>query len=274
MTPTRPHLIGGSGRARQRPDSSGRQNGCMFLASGSSLLASGSEHAARWVVTDRSGGVSDGPYDSLNLGNHVGDDPAHVAANRARVAAGIGLSPADLRFMNQVHGSRVAHVGREPDGRAPEADALVTQDKGIALVVLVADCVPVLLRSPDAIAVAHAGRRGVVAGVVTAAVAALGELGVAPDNIAATVGPAICGACYEVPAALQDEVCERVPAARSTTRQGTRGLDLRAGVVAQLREAAVESIDVSPWCTAEHTDLFSYRRDGVSGRFAALAWLP
>jgi polyphenol oxidase len=251
----------------------------MFLASGSGLLAPGSEAAARWVVTDRSGGVSDGPYDSLNLGNSVGDDPAHVAANRARVAAGIGMAPADLRFMDQVHGSRVAHVGREPDGRepggrAPEADALVTQEPGIALAVLVADCVPVLLTSSDAIAVVHAGRRGVVTGVVTAAVAALRQLGVAPANIAATVGPAICGACYEVPAAMQDEVCERVPAARSTTRQGTRGLDLRAGVVEQLREAAIESIDVSPWCTAEHHDLFSYRRDGVTGRFAALAWLP
>jgi polyphenol oxidase len=238
------------------------------------LLASGSHAAARWVVTDRSGGESDGAYDSLNLGDHVGDDPGRVAANRAHLAAELGLTPVDVRFMSQVHGSRVAHVGREPDAETPEADALVTQERGIALAVLVADCVPVLLTSPEAIAVAHAGRRGVVGGVVTVAVAALGELGVAPGDIVATVGPAICGACYEVPGAMQDEVCAVVPAARSTTRQGTRGLDLRAGVVAQLRAAAVESIDVSPWCTAEHADLFSYRRDGVTGRFAGLAWLP
>jgi polyphenol oxidase len=238
------------------------------------FLAAGSDVAARWVMTDRAGGASDGPYDSLNLGDHVGDEPGRVAANRARVAAEIGIVPADLRFMSQVHGSRVAHVGREPDARPPEADALVTQQPGIALAVLVADCVPVLLTSPDAVAVAHAGRRGVVGGVVPAAVAALRELGVAPADVVATVGPAICGACYEVPAAMQDQVCEAVPAARSTTTQGTRGLDLRAGVVAQLREADIVSIDVSPWCTAEHADLFSYRRDGVTGRFAGLAWLP
>jgi YfiH family protein len=238
------------------------------------LLSAGSDAGARWVMTDRSGGASDGPYDSLNLGEHVGDEPARVVANRARAAAEIGLPPAHLRFMSQVHGSRVAHVGRDLDARPPEADALVTQDRGIVLAVLVADCVPVLLTSPGAVAVAHAGRRGVVGGVVTATVAALRELGVAATSIVAVVGPAICGACYEVPAAMQDEVCERVPAARSTTRQGTRGLDLRAGVVEQLREAAVESIHVSPWCTAEHADLFSYRRDGVTGRFAGLAWLP
>ena len=237
------------------------------------LLASGSDTAARWAITDRSDGVSDGPYNSLNLGDHVGDDPGRVAANRALLAAEIGAQPADLRFMSQVHGSRVAAVGRH-QAQPPEADALVTQDPGVVLAVLVADCVPVLLMAPDAIAVAHAGRRGVVGGVVPAAVAALRELDVAAASIVAVVGPAICGACYEVPAAMQDEVCERVPAARSTTRQGTRGLDLRAGVVAQLRAAAIVSIHVSPWCTAEHADLFSYRRDGVTGRFGGLVWLP
>ena len=238
------------------------------------FLASGSGASARWVVTDRFGGGSDGPFASLNLGDHVGDDPGRVAANRAQVATGIAVAPTDLRFMTQVHGARVAHVGRDAPAEPPEADALVTREPGIVLAVLVADCVPVLLTSPDAIAVAHAGRRGVVGGVVPAAVAALRELGVAPANVVATVGPAICGACYEVPAAMQDEVCEVVPAARSTTTRGTRGLDLRAGVVAQLRATGVEAIDVSPWCTAERADLFSYRRDGVTGRFGGLVWLP
>jgi YfiH family protein len=238
------------------------------------LLASGSDAGARWAVTDRSGGVSDGPYDSLNLGDHVGDDPGRVAANRALLATEIGARPADVRFMSQVHGSRVAPVGRDAEAQPPEADALVTQDPGVVLAVLVADCVPVLLMAPDAVAVAHAGRRGVVDGVVPAAVAALRQLDVAAASIVAVVGPAICGACYEVPAAMQDEVCGRVPAARSTTRQGTRGLDLRAGAVAQLRAAAIGSIHVSPWCTAEHADLFSYRRDRVTGRFGGLVWLP
>jgi YfiH family protein len=238
------------------------------------LLASGTGATAHWALTDRGGGSSDSPYDSLNLGDHVGDDPARVAANRATLAAEIGMATSDLRFMNQVHGSRVAKVGRGPAVEVPEADALVTQEPGVALVVLVADCVPVLLTSPTAVAVAHAGRRGVAGGVVPATIAALRNLGVDPADIEARVGPAICGACYEVPQTMQQEVCAVVPAARSTTRTGTSGLDLRAGVVAQLREDGVEDIDSSPLCTAERDDLFSHRRDGVTGRFAGLVWRP
>jgi polyphenol oxidase len=240
---------------------------------GGMFIASGSSAGAHWAVTGRSGGGSDGPYASLNLGNHVGDDPGRVTANRTQVAAEIGLAPADLRFMSQVHGTGVAHVRGESGAAPPEADAMVTADPGVALAVLVADCVPVLLMSPSAIGVAHAGRRGTVDGVVPATVAALVGLGAAPATITAMVGPAICGACYEVPATMQDEVCDVVPTARSTTRQGTSGLDLRAGVVAQLGAAGIGSIEVSPACTAEHADLFSYRRDGVTGRFAGIAWL-
>ena len=240
------------------------------------FFASGSGAAARWVVTDRAGGESAGPYDSLNLGGHVGDDPDRVAGNRARVAAGIGLAPGDLRFMNQVHGAQVAHVGGEAVDNLPDADAMVTAERGVALAVLVADCVPVLLaaRRSDVIAVAHAGRRGVAAGVVTATVGAMQELGARPSRIVAKVGPAICGRCYEVPKAMQEEICSVVPEARSMTAGGTPGLDLRAAVVAQLMSAGVQTIEVESWCTAERDDLYSHRRDGVSGRFAGLVWLP
>lgn len=241
------------------------------------FLASGSGAAARWAVTDRSGGGSDAPYESLNLGDHVGDDPERVAANRARVAAAIGLAPPDLRFMSQVHGATVVRIERAGSQEAvPEADALVTRVPGIALAVLVADCVPVLLaaRRSDVIAVAHAGRRGVTAGVVPATVTAMQELGARPSRVVAKVGPAICGRCYEVPAAMQEEVCATVPEARSTTAAGTPGLDLRAAVVAQLITAGVLAIEVESWCTAECDDLYSHRRDGVTGRFAGLVWLP
>jgi YfiH family protein len=240
------------------------------------FLVSGSGAAARWAVTDRAGGESAGPYDSLNLGEHVGDAPDRVAANRARVAAEIGVVGSDLRFMTQVHGAHVAHVGREPARQPPAADAMVTTEPGIALAVLVADCVPVLLaaRRSDVIAVAHAGRRGVAAGVVPATVAAMQSLGARPSRVVAKVGPAICGRCYEVPAELQDQVCSVVPEARSTTPAGTPGLDLRAAVVAQLIRAGVEAIEVESWCTAERDDLYSHRRDGVSGRFAGLVWHP
>jgi len=240
------------------------------------FLTSGSGAAARWAVTDRSGGGSEGPYASLNLGAHVGDDPDRVAANRERLAAEIGVAPDGLRFMSQVHGANVALVGRGPGTQAPEADALVTRDSGVALAVLVADCVPVLLaaRRSRVIAVAHAGRRGVAAGVVPTTVTAMEQLGARPSRIVAKVGPAICGRCYEVPKTMQDEICSAVPEARSTTSAGTPGLDLRAAVVAQLMRAGVQAIEVESWCTAERDDLFSYRRDGVTGRFAGLVWLP
>ena len=238
------------------------------------LRRNGSIGSARYALTDRHGGVSRPPYDALDLGDHVGDDPAAVAQNRRLLAAELGLGPADLVFMSQVHGTEVAVVERAPapGEPAPVADALVTTAAGLALVVLVADCVPVLLaaRRSEVVAVAHAGRRGVAAGVVPATVAAMRDLGARPDRMVAVVGPAVCGSCYEVPAEMADEVVSRVPAARSTTRDGTAGLDLRAGVVSQLLAAGVETVEADPWCTAESPDLYSHRRDGVTGRFAGV----
>ena len=228
-------------------------------------------------MTNRYGGSSPTPYDELNLGGHVGDDPSCVASNRALLADAFDLATDQLVFMSQVHGSTVAVVDEPPaPGRPiPEADALVTSQPGLALAVLVADCAPVLLTDVAAgvVAVAHAGRRGMAGGVVAATLAAMRSLGAEPGTTAALVGPAICGRCYEVPAALQAEVAAVEPAARSTTRSGTAGLDIRAGVVAQLEAAGVASIEVDPICTAESEHLYSHRRDGVTGRFAALTLL-
>jgi len=238
------------------------------------LRRTGTIASARYALTDRHGGVSRPPYDALDLGDHVGDDAAAVSENRRLLALELGLDPGTLVFMKQVHGTEVAVVDGPPEPGAPPpvADALVTTRPGLGLVVLVADCVPVLLaaRRSEVVAVAHAGRRGVAAGVVTATVAAMCELGARPDRVVAVVGPAVCGACYEVPAAMADEVAAVVPSARSTTRDGTRGLDLRAGVVAQLLEAGVETVEADPWCTVESRDLYSHRRDGVTGRFAGV----
>jgi YfiH family protein len=228
----------------------------------------------RFVLTDRHGGVSRPPYDALDLGDHVGDDPAAVSENRRLLALELGLDPAALVFMQQVHGTGVAVVDAapEPGAAPPVADALVTTQPGLGLVVLVADCVPVLLaaRRSEVVAVAHAGRRGVAAGVVGATVSAMCELGARPDRVVAVVGPAVCGACYEVPATMADEVAAVVPSARTTTRAGTPGLDLRAGVVAQLLAAGVETVEADAWCTVESRDLYSHRRDGVTGRFAGV----
>jgi copper oxidase (laccase) domain-containing protein len=114
---------------------------------------------------------------------------------------------------------------------------------------------------------------GMAGGIVGATLEAMRTLGAQPATTAAFVGPAICGRCYEVPAELQDEVAATVPAARSTTRSGTTGLDIRAGVVAQLEEAGVSSVEVDPACTAESGHLYSHRRDGVTGRFAGITVL-
>src|SRR5436190_500685 len=158
------------------------------------LRRTGSIAGARYAFTDRYGGASTAPYAELNLGDHVGDDPAAVDDNRRRLAAALELEPARLVLMRQVHGPAVAAVD----------------------------------------------------------------------------GPAVCGRCYEVPRDLADQVAATVPSAAATSATGTPALDLRAGVVAQLLAAGVETIEADPWCTAESPGLFSHRRDGVTGRFAGV----
>jgi purine-nucleoside/S-methyl-5'-thioadenosine phosphorylase / adenosine deaminase len=238
------------------------------------LRRAGTLAGARYVVTDRYGGVSSPPYGELNLGDHVGDDPAAVAENRRRVALTLDLTPRRLVLMAQEHGSEVAVVTSAPGAGEPSpvADALVTDRPGLGLVVLVADCVPVLLAAEGGgvVAVAHAGRRGVEAGVVSATVAAMTALGARPEEIKAIVGPAVCGRCYEVPGDLAEQVVSAESATRATSRSGRPALDLPAGVVAQLRAAGVGAIEADRTCTAESPDLYSYRRDGVTGRFAAV----
>ena len=240
------------------------------------FLRTGDVCSARLAVTDRRGGASTSPYDELNLGDHVGDDAASVAGNRSRVAGGVGVSPEHLVFMRQVHGVDVAVVEGPgpPAGTPPEADAMVTAERGVALAVVVADCTPVLLASANVVGVAHAGRRGMAGGVVAATIAAMRSLGADPATTSALVGPAICGRCYEVPARMQAEVAAIESASLATTRSGAPALDIRAGVVAQLRAAGVTSIEVDPTCTAESDRLYSHRRDGVTGRFAGIAVLP
>ena len=221
--------------------------------------------------------MSGPPYDTLNLGGHVGDDPAAVAENRRRIAATCHISPGRVLFMRQVHGAAVA-VADDPwsDSGAPAADGMVTSRLDTALAVLVADCVPVLLADETAgvVGAAHAGRSGLARGVVPATLAQMAALGAEPERVRAQVGPAVCGLCYEVPQALQDEVVAAVPAARSITRQGTPALDIPGGVEAQLRGHGVSQIERVRRCTLEEDSLFSYRRaGGATGRFAGLIWL-
>lgn len=232
----------------------------------------------RFAFTDRRGGVSLPPFDSLNLGDHVGDDLQAVRANRALAAREFGVPPEQVVYMKQVHGVDVA-VARDPwpDEQAPSVDALVTDRPGVVLAVLVADCTPILLADPVAgvLGAVHAGRAGMAAGVVDSAIAAMCELGAEPSRMQAFTGPGVCGACYEVPEELRAEVAAKEPASWSTTRQGTPGIDVPAGVSAQLRRAGVKEMParIADSCTMENPQYFSYRRDGRTGRFAGFIWL-
>jgi polyphenol oxidase len=227
------------------------------------------------VVSTRAGGRSTGAFAHFNLSAGVGDDPAAVAANRRRLAAAIGVP---VVFLEQVHGVRVATVDAVPgpgDPDLPATDAAVTALPGVALAVLAADCVPVLLADPGAgvVGAAHAGRVGAAAGVVPATVAAMTALGARVEAVEVLLGPAVCGACYEVPAAMRAEVDVALPGSAVRTRRGTPGLDLRAGLYHQLAALGVARIGADPRCTFEDRDLYSHRREGRTGRLAALTWL-
>jgi polyphenol oxidase len=230
------------------------------------------------AFTDRHGGVSAAPFDSLNLGWAGGDEPEAMAENHRLLMA--DFAPDDglesLAELGQVHGDQVHVIG--PDGPGHElhghlhavGDGLVTRQPGVTLSVRAADCVPVLFADEEAevVGACHCGRPGVVAGVVPATLAAMRDLGA--GHITAWIGPHVCGRCYEVPRQMQDDVAAVEPATRATTSWGTPSLDIGAGVRAQLEREGVDVVDLST-CTRESADLFSYRRDGPgSGRQAGL----
>ncbi|MFI7317424.1 peptidoglycan editing factor PgeF [Streptomyces venezuelae] len=232
---------------------------------------------AHFAFTDRWGGVSAVPYEELNLGGAVGDDPEAVRTNRTLTATSLDLDPAHVVWMNQVHGRDVAVVEGPwgPDADIPAVDAVVTARRGLALAVLTADCTPVLLADPVAgvAAAAHAGRPGMLAGVVPAAVEAMVELGAEPGRIVARTGPAVCGRCYEVPEAMRADAAAIEPTAYAETSWGTPAVDVTAGVHAQLERLGVCDREQSPVCTLESGDHFSYRRDRTTGRLAGYVWL-
>lgn len=220
----------------------------------------------------RRGGVSRPPYDALNLGYAVGDDPSAVDRNRAGLERWAGAAVA---YATQVHGSRVVVLSQPPapgSTSVGEADALVSVSPEVAVAVLVADCVPVLLADPESgvVAAVHAGRRGLVAGVVQAAVETMVERGASVERVRAAIGPAIAGQSYEVPAALQDEVASVIPQTRATTSWGTPALDLPAGVAAVLDAAGVVHVTHLARDTWTDPALFSFRRSQRTGRFAGV----
>ena len=266
------------------------------------------------AFTDRHGGVSLPPFDSLNLGRADVDDPEHLAQNFGIVSDLIGVGC--VAICSQVHGTHVVRVQCDPtchpaspchpaslchpaapchpaEGRISAmdqtdqpripalpittecgvADALVTTSVGVALAIRVADCVPVLLADMDAriVAAAHAGRVGLLAGILENTLAAMRALGA--TRIQAWIGPHICAACYEVPPDMADHAWARLPAARAVSSRGTSAIDLGAGTQSILESESVCVVRLDP-CTSCDPRFFSHRRDnGQTGRQAGLIWL-
>jgi YfiH family protein len=189
-----------------------------------------------------------------------------VVGNRALVSAKFGST----QYMNQVHGNRVAIIEEVTD-EVPTADALVTGIPGITLAVMVADCIPLLLKSKDAVAAVHVGRKGLLNRVAEKAIDVMREISDA--QISAIIGPAICGKCYEVSPEIFSEVTASHPESASQTRSNTPSLDLVAALISDLGKLGITEIDNQSRCTLEDKDLYSYRRDGATGRQAGLVWL-
>ena len=216
------------------------------------------------VFTSRRNGASLAPYESFNLAHHVGDDAQHVALNRDLLAKSTG----PLQFMNQVHGDDVVEISQLISD--PTCDALVTTVPGIALAVMVADCIPLLLSSASVVGAVHVGRRGLVNSITSKTIGVMRKLGA--QKIHAELGPSICGRCYEVPQDLVDEVCALHPAAQSLTSQLTPSLDLPKALITSLVAEGV-TYEASTVCTLEDHEYFSYRRHNITGRTAGVIWL-
>jgi YfiH family protein len=228
-------------------------------------------NGARVAFSDRHGGVSGGPYDSLNLGILTEDDQQSVSENRRRLAGSLGLDPAGVAMGWQVHGNEIrqwdappeqggfAHAGAD----LPKVDGHMTTAPGVALLVLVADCLPLALVSSDRVAMLHCGWRGLAAGIVESALDAF------PEPPRAVLGPAIEACCYEV----GPEVVEQLGDVRAA--MNGRNLSLRQVAMLKLYSRGVKRIDSFPACTSCRPDLyFSHRRDGgATGRQAGLVWL-
>jgi YfiH family protein len=248
--------------------------------------------AAPWpvdaVVTTRHGGVSTGPYASLNLGLHVRDDPRLVIENRRRAAAALGCGLVDMVFCHQTHGREVAVVGDGDRGRGTQSaddavpcDALVTATPGVGIAVMVADCVPLVLYEPEAhvVAAVHAGWRGTVARVAAAAVDAMTGLGADPARVVAGLGPAVMADRYQVGDDVADaaRACFGADIDGIIRRDGTGRwvFDLWAANRRMLVEAGVSpaNIEVSDVGTGPGTPFFSDRTTRPCGRFAAMARL-
>jgi len=221
---------------------------------------------AQFVFTNRIGGTSKAPFDGLNLADHVGDRAEIVAKNRSHLAELIASPSHGTAFIRAEHGAK-SHSVMDPQLPVPLADILVTSQEEIGLVALSADCAPVLLAdvTHGVVGAVHCGWRGLVENTVASALAEMNEHGATNPTTQAWVGPTICHNCYGVSDDRMREVQQVVPAAACATVSGGPAVDVRAGILHQLREAGVRVRTVGG-CTYEDPNLYSHRRDGRTGR--------
>ena len=224
------------------------------------------------VSTTRRGGTSQGPYASLNLGTHVGDDGHAVQSNRRALIDELGLSDRP-RWLNQVHGVEI--VEAEGVYEAVSADGAIACTAGVACTVMTADCLPVLLcdRAGTRVAAVHGGWRGLVGGILEQALAIFSRHGIHADDLLAWLGPAIGRDHYEVGPDVEGALAEDDAAALTPNESGRWQLDLVGLARARLSAGGVRDIYGGNWCTYADPRFFSYRRDGVCGRQATLVWL-
>jgi YfiH family protein len=229
------------------------------------------------LVTTRNGGAGTGARATMNLGRNGGDEPAVLAANRRRLNAFLPATPV---WLDQVHGTAVATLDRMPerDAPAPIADGAVTRERGIVCAVLTADCLPVLFaeRQGNAVGIAHAGWRGLAAGIIESTLAAMRELGAQPRNLVAWLGPGIGPEAFEVGDEVRAAFCDCDPAAASCFAPHWPGkwtADLAGLARRRLAAAGVSHVSGGDYCTyRDGARFFSYRRERATGRMAALVW--
>ena len=214
------------------------------------------------LFTARHGGTSTGKYSSLNLGDHVGDELADVANNRNILRK--LLSRVEPVFMNQVHGNEVIEIVDNSQSKVT-ADALITRQTGLPIAVLSADCLPILIKGASIVGVIHAGRKGILNGIISNTISKMRTLG--GEDLEATIGPAICGDCYEVDIQMYLDAIEIDP--NLATKPETHSLDLKKAAAGQLDSQRVSVNDLGI-CTAHNFNYFSFRRDGISGRNAGV----
>ena len=217
---------------------------------------------AQLLFTARTGGVSTDEFSSLNLGDHVGDNPAAISQNREIL--GNLVSQSAPVFMDQVHGDNVVEITAE-NRKLVTADAIITKVVGLPLVVLVADCIPILISGGSVVGAVHAGRKGILNDIISKTVLAMHNLGA--SDLKANIGPAICRDCYEVDLQMYENALSQ--RAELATSPELHCLDLVAAAKSQLQSLGVETTSVDI-CTAHDTNYFSYRRDGQTGRSAGV----